>query len=111
MTTLHANSPLDALDRLEVLALMGKANLSSEVVKRQIISTINLMVHMRKLSDGSRRIVHIAEVVKDKNYFLEDIFIYDEQTGKLRLTGKVPSFYHKLKKHTGYTLGEFETEA
>jgi pilus assembly protein CpaF len=112
MTTLHANSPLDVLDRLEVLCLMSSPNISSEVAKRQIISAVDLVIHMVRLPDGSRRIIEISEVVKGKDYCLQDIFVEDsEKKGKLRLSGKVPTFYQRLKRQTGYTHRAFEQGA
>jgi pilus assembly protein CpaF len=111
MATLHANSPLDALERLEILALMGSHNISIEVAKRQIISNINLVIHMVRFPDGSRKITQISEVIKSKEYLLQDIFIFDEeinQPGKLKLTGKIPTFYPRLKKKANYLCQDFE---
>jgi pilus assembly protein CpaF len=75
MTTLHANSTYDALDRLEMLALLGNPNVSSDVVRRQIISAVDMIIHMVRLSDGSRRIIQVSEVRKSDDYGLDDIFI------------------------------------
>lgn len=108
MTTLHANLPLEALERLEILALMGSPNLSSEVAKRQIISALDLVIHMSRFPDGSRKIIQISEVVKSKEYSLQDIFIFDEGIGNLKPTGKKPTFYQKLKKKVNYICKEFE---
>jgi pilus assembly protein CpaF len=112
MTTLHANSPLDALDRLEVLCLMSGLNVSSEVAKRQIISALNLIVHMARMPDGTRRILEISEVVKGKDYLLQDIFVEDsDRRGKLKPSGKAPTFYQRLKRYAGYTNKAFEQGA
>lgn len=111
MSTLHANSALEALDRLEILSLMGADNISSEVAKRQIINTIDLIVHTTRFTDGSRRVTAISEVVKGKDYALAEIFIFkDDPNGKgnLQYTGKAPSFYNKLKQKAGYICKEFE---
>ncbi len=111
MTTLHANSSLEALDRLELLALMGGLNISSEVARRQVISAIDLIVHMVRYPDGSRRISQISEVLKTKELLLQDIFVLKEDScGKLVLefTGKIPSFYPRFKEKANFFCEEFE---
>lgn len=113
MTTLHANSPLEALDRLEILVLMGGSNMSSEVAKRQIINALDLIVHMTRLPNGQRKLVQISEVVKSKEYELKDIFAFKEdisQEGDLGLADNIPTFYIKLKQKANYSCKEFEQE-
>jgi pilus assembly protein CpaF len=113
MTTLHANSPLDALDRLETLFIMGSPpNFSSEVAKRQIIRGIDLVIHLGRFIDGSRKIIQISEILKAKEYVLQDIFVFDEKedNGKLKFTGKVPTFYPRLKKEANFFYEGFEQE-
>jgi len=110
MTTLHANSPLETLERLEVLALMGSLNISSEVARRQIISAIDLIINMVRFPDGSRKIVQISEVLKGKDYVLEDIFVMEEQSRAIRPTGKMPRFYLRLKQQANYIFKEFNQE-
>jgi pilus assembly protein CpaF len=107
MTTLHANSPLETMERLEVLALMGSLNMSSEVARRQIINAIDLIVNMVRFANGSRKIVQIAEVLKGEDYVLEDIFVMDETSGIIKPTGKMPRFYLKLKQQANYIFREF----
>ena len=108
MTTLHANSSAEALDRLEVLALLGRANISSEVAKRQLISAIDLVIHLNRFRDGSRKIIKISEMLKSKDYNLQDIVVLDENTGKLRLTRNIPSFYSRIQNLTGYSIEAFK---
>jgi len=111
MTTLHANSPLEAMDRLEVLALMGSLNMSSEVAKRQTISALDVVIHMNRFPDGCRKITQISEVVKSREYLLKDIFIFKEEIDRkreLKLTGEVPTFYLRLKEKANYICREFE---
>jgi pilus assembly protein CpaF len=110
MTTLHANSPLETMERLEVLALMGSLNMSSEVARRQIINAIDLIVNMVRFANGSRKIVQIAEVLKGEDYVLEDIFVMDETSGIIKPTGKMPRFYLKLKQQANYIFREFNQE-
>lgn len=110
MTTLHANSALEALDRLEILSLLGNPNMSSEVAKRQIISAIDMVIQMARLSDGTRRVIQVSEVKKTKEYTLEDIIVYSEEPDRegMHFTGYLPSFYKRLKKKANYFRKEFE---
>ncbi|MBN2830820.1 MAG: CpaF family protein [Candidatus Omnitrophica bacterium] len=108
MCTLHSNSPLDCLDRLEVLLLMGSPNISGEVAKRQIISAIDLIIHMVRLPSGARKIYKISELEKSKGYILRDIFIFDETSNSIKATGIVPSLYFELKNKTNYKYEGFE---
>jgi pilus assembly protein CpaF len=107
MTTLHANSALDALLRMETMAMMGTANVSTELVRRQIVSAIDLVVMVDRLIDGSRRVVTISEVMKQKpeEYEIRDIFaltMVNEPQGQvlaLKPTGHKPMFVsHMLNK-------------
>ena len=107
MTTLHASSPLEALDRLEILALMGSNNMSSEVAKRQIIGAVDMVIHLTRFPDGRRRVTQISEVAKSKEYAMQDIFVFDEDTSILKPTGQKPSFYNKLNRHANYTSIDF----
>ncbi len=108
MTTFHANSPVDALDRLEVLTLMGSNNISSEVAQRQIINAIDLIIQLARFADGTRRIIKIGEVIKGKEYNIRDLFVYDEDACILKLTGNIPTFYPILKRKANYSAQEFE---
>lgn len=102
MTTLHASSPLEALDRLEILALMGSNNMSSEVARRQIIGAVDLVVHLTRFADGRRRITQISEVAKGKEYTVSDIFLFDENADQLKVAHHLPSFYNKLNRAANY---------
>lgn len=104
MTTLHASSPLEALDRLEILTLMGNSNMSSEVARRQIIGAVDLVVYLSRFPDGSRRVTQISEVIKSKEYSIRDIFVFDEGASLLKPTNIKPNFADKLRKVAGYTL-------
>ena len=63
LTTLHANSPRDALSRLETMVLMAGIDLPLRAIRRQIASAINLVVHQNRLSDGSRKTTYISEII------------------------------------------------
>ncbi len=107
LTTIHANSPRDALSRLETLVLMSGVELPIRVVREQIASAIDLIVHQSRLKDGMRRITSITEVagMEGETLVLSDIFKF-EQTGvskdgavlgELKPTGIRPLFYNRLE--------------
>lgn len=92
MTTMHANSALDALLRLETMAMMGGSKVSGELIRRQIISAIDIVIAVDRLPDGTRRLVAISEVEKNRpEYALKDIYALVKTQGQaqaeLRLTG------------------------
>jgi pilus assembly protein CpaF len=64
LSTVHANSPVDALGRLETLALMAGLGLPHDVIAEQVQRGIDLVVHLERRPDGARRVVDIAEVVR-----------------------------------------------
>ena len=89
LTTVHANTPRDALSRLETMSLMAGLDLPSRAIRDQIASAINLVVQQSRLQDGSRRITHITEVsgMEGNVFTTADIFVF-RQTG-LSPEGKV----------------------
>jgi pilus assembly protein CpaF len=113
LTTIHANSPRDATSRLETLVLMSGMDLPLSVVRRQIVSAINLIVQQARLRDGSRKITHVTEVqgLEGDTVVLQDIFVFDEQgeneqgkvIGRFRPTGIRPKFTELLTKR-GFNL-------
>jgi pilus assembly protein CpaF len=109
MTTLHANSPRDALSRLETMVAMADLKLPDRAVRAQMASAINIVVQVTRLSDGSRRIVQISEIVGMEGdvVTMQDIFKF-EQTGvdqdgrvlgRLRPTGIRPKCMERLEAH------------
>jgi len=98
MCTLHANSPIEAIDRLEVLALMGNVNLASEVAKRQIINAVELVVHTSRFPDGSRKITQISQILKSREYELQDLFVFDHGEKTLKPTGHTSLFSKKFSQ-------------
>jgi pilus assembly protein CpaF len=64
LSTVHANSPEDALRRIETLALMAGLGLPHEAIREQLGRGLDLVIHLARLSDGSRRVVEVAEVVR-----------------------------------------------
>jgi pilus assembly protein CpaF len=114
LTTLHANSPRDATSRLETMAMMAGLDMPLVAVRKQIAAAINLIVHLARLSDGTRKMTHITEVagMEGDVITLTDIFKF-EQTGvspqgkilgQLRPTGMRPLFTPRLEA-AGYKLG------
>jgi pilus assembly protein CpaF len=110
MTTIHANSPREALVRLETLCLMAGLQLPSAAVREQIAQSIHLVVHQARLSDGSRRITSVSEVAgldENGDIRVRDIFEFvrtdtgprGEVIGEFRLTGFLPSFLDQFITH------------
>ncbi|ANJ67013.1 hypothetical protein A9404_06135 [Halothiobacillus diazotrophicus] len=107
MTTAHANTPRDALSRLEVMVLMSSMDLPVAVVREQIASAVDLIIHQRRFPCGSRKITHICEVtgIESGTIQTQDIFLFrgrdhgnaDKKVrGKFVATGAVPEFYEEL---------------
>jgi pilus assembly protein CpaF len=114
LTTLHSNSPRDAIARLETLVLMAGMDLPLKVVRQQIASAIDLIVQQTRLRDGSRKVTAITEVagMEGEIVVLTDIFKF-EQTGvttegkvlgDLKPTGIRPLFSPRLEA-AGFKLG------
>jgi len=107
MTTCHANSARDTLARLETMCLMAGMDLPVRAIREQISSAINIIVHLGRLSDGSRRVLQIAEVqgMEGDVVTMSDIFIF-EQTGfeknkvigRLRPTGLRPRMMDRIEE-------------
>ncbi|MCD8213631.1 MAG: CpaF family protein [Campylobacter sp.] len=90
MTTIHANSPYDALSRLENLVMMAGFNLPVDAIRNNIASAINIIVQIARLNDGSRRVMRVSEIVgiEDKTIRLNDIFefvpsLHRDENGKI----------------------------
>src|SRR5271155_136730 len=108
MGTLHANSPREALSRMESMITMGGYNLPSKTLREQIAGAVNVIVQAQRLRDGSRKITHITEVVgmEGEVVTLQDLFVYEitgeDKDGKLRGkhvgTGIVrPAFWERAR--------------
>lgn len=107
LTTAHANSPRDALSRLEVMVLMSSVELPMVVVREQICSALDLIIHQRRFPCGSRKVTHISEItgIESGTIQTQDIFTFTARdqggpNGKVRgefsATGAVPEFYEEL---------------
>ena len=83
LSTLHANTPRDALSRLETMVLMAGMDLPMRAIREQIASALDLIVHLSRFRDGSRRITHVTEVegMEGEIITLQDIFLFDYSAG------------------------------
>ncbi len=107
LTTLHANTPRDALSRLETMVAMADLNLPDRAVRAQIASAIDVVVQVSRLSDGSRRVKRIAEIVgmEGEVITMQDIFTFEQTgieedgrvSGRLRPTGIRPRCMEHLE--------------
>jgi len=107
ITTVHSNSPRDTLARLETLTLMAGFDLPVRAIREQMASALDLIVHITRLRDGTRRISHISEVqgMEGDVITLQDVFLFDygmgvdddgRYKGHLKATGIRPKFSEKL---------------
>jgi pilus assembly protein CpaF len=108
LTTLHANTPRDALARLETMVLMAGMDLPVKAIREQIASAVHMIVQQTRFSDGSRRVTYISEVsgMEVDIVTMQDIFYFKQEgfseEGKVRgryvATGFVPRFYDDLQR-------------
>jgi len=109
MATVHANTPRDALTRLENMIGMAGFNLPTKAMREQISSALTAIIHISRLSDGQRKVTNIKEItgMESEIITMQDIFVY-EQTGvsdkgvvqgHLKATGIRPKFIERLRIH------------
>ncbi len=109
MSTVHANSPRDALHRVETMVLMAGFDLPVRAIRQQVSSALDLIVHLDRFEDGSRRISHITEVQRMESdvITLQDLFVFKVESiaadrtvnGEVKPTGLRPMFLAKFEKH------------
>jgi pilus assembly protein CpaF len=107
MTTVHANSPRDAIARLDTLIMMSGFELPIKAMRQQISSAVHLLIQANRLQGGIRRVTHITEVtgMEQDTVVMQDIFRYVQEgideTGRARghfeATGVRPAFMSKLE--------------
>ena len=107
LTTVHANSPRDVISRLETMVLMSGMELPSRAIREQIASAIDVIIHVSRLSDGSRKVVAISEVtgLEGNQIVMQDVFAFTQTgvrpdgkiTGRFAPTGAVPTWYGVLE--------------
>ena len=107
LTTLHANSPVDALNRLETMILMSEMDIPLRAIRGYIEKALDLVVNIERLSDGRRKITSISEIVgfDGENIILKEIFAFrqngltekGEINGEFVLYNYIPYVYKKIK--------------
>jgi len=107
LTTIHANSPRDAIARMETMAMMANLNLPEKAVRRQIASAVAIVVQISRFNDGTRRITHLSEItgMEDDVVSMQDVFVFEKEgispdgrvLGTFTSTGIRPKFAEKLK--------------
>jgi pilus assembly protein CpaF len=107
LTTIHANTPRDAIGRLEVMVGMANSNMGVRAIRQQVASAVDMFVQVARFSDGKRRITHMTEVVgmEGEHVTTQDIFVFERTgltpdgrvTGRFRPTGIRPKFYDRLR--------------
>jgi pilus assembly protein CpaF len=107
MTTLHSNSPRDSLRRIETMVMMAGMDLPSRAIREQVASSIELIIHVERLRDGSRKVMNVTEVqgMEGETIVLQDLFYFAQTDfknghifGKLKATGLRPRFMEKFRK-------------
>ena len=110
ITTVHSNSPRDTLSRIETMTLMAGMDLPVRVIREQMASALDMIVHLTRLRDGTRRVTHVSEVMGMEGdvVVLQDIYTFDFARrhrrggpfrGGLSSTGIRPSFSEKLNDY------------
>jgi pilus assembly protein CpaF len=107
LTTVHANTPRDVISRMETLVLMSGMDLPIRAIREQITSAVDVIIHEARLSDGSRRVTNVTEVVgsEGERTTMQDIFVFEQKglnsegkvIGRFVPTGAVPTFLDDLK--------------
>jgi pilus assembly protein CpaF len=108
LTTVHSNGPRDTLSRIETMVLMAGFDLPVRAIREQISSAVDLIVHVARLKDGTRRVTHVTEVegMEGEIITLQDLFLFDygmgvdddgRYKGRLKATGIRPTFSEELE--------------
>ena len=114
ITTIHSNSPRDTLSRVETMTMMAGFDLPIRAIREQMASALDMIIHISRLRDGTRRVTHITEVqgMEGEVITLQDVFLFDFDAGvdsdgrfkgRLKSTGIRPHFTEKLA-HEGIVL-------
>jgi pilus assembly protein CpaF len=109
LTTVHANTPRDALTRVETMIAMGATNLPEKAMRQQIASAIQIVVQQTRLADGSRKVTTISEItgMEGEIITMQDIFVFEKMgitkegrvAGRFRATGVRPKVAERMKGH------------
>ena len=106
ITTIHSNTPRDAISRMETMAMMGDIRMAEKAIRAQIASAVHLIVQVSRMSDGSRRVTHITEITGTQEQIvnMQDVFLFEKKgldaqnkvKGRFHATGLMPKFHDKL---------------
>jgi pilus assembly protein CpaF len=106
LTTIHANSPRDAISRMETMALMANLNLPEKAVRRQIASAVAIVIQVARMNDGTRRVTHLSEItgMEEDTVSMQDVFVFEKHgispegrvLGSFSATGIRPKFADRL---------------
>ena len=106
LTTIHANSPRDALYRLDTMVAMANLNIPDRAVRQQIASAVNVIVQVSRMADGTRKVTAISEItgMEQDVITMQDIFLFERTglnpegkvVGRFRATGVRPKCAEKL---------------
>jgi pilus assembly protein CpaF len=107
LTTIHANSPRDALMRLETMVAMANLEIPHEFLRRYVSSAINIIIHIARLADGTRKVTSLQEItgMEGNMITLQEIFSFQQTgidgegrvRGRFRIHGVRPKFMEKFK--------------
>ena len=116
LTTLHANSASDALNRLETMILMGGIDIPLKAVREYIEKALDIVVNIERLSDGRRKVTSISEITgfDGENILLEDIFAFKQKgltdsgevNGEFVLYNRIPSVYKKMRSRGVHSVDD-----
>jgi pilus assembly protein CpaF len=105
MTTVHSNTPRDTLRRIETMVLMAGMDLPLKAIREQVASSIEMIVHLERLNDGTRKVMQVSEVqgMEGDTVVMQDLFMFNQTSnkngrvqGSLQSTGLHPRFLHKF---------------
>jgi pilus assembly protein CpaF len=106
LTTVHANSPRDALYRLDMMVAMANLNVPDKAIRQQVASAVNVVVQVNRMTDGTRRVTSISEItgMEGETITMQEIFAFQQSgidadgkvVGRFRATGIRPKCAEKL---------------
>jgi len=107
LTTVHANNPRECIGRLETLVMMAGMGLPLKAIRETVASAVNLIIQQSRLTDGSRKVTYISEVIgmQGETVTIQDIFIYKQEgldknrkiIGRFVPTGFIPKFVEEME--------------
>ena len=109
MTTIHSNGPRDTLRRIETMVLMAGMELPLKAIREQIASSIEMVIHLERMKDGTRKVVQVSEVqgIEGDTIVMQDLFIFKQTgikngivMGNLKSTGLRPKFMSKFHENS-----------